>query len=244
MQPPDPKSKPQPSESRETASNAFSLIGSDARRTRNARLGAPLALATTLIGITAVGFAFAFYGTDANLLVGYSPVQPIDFSHKLHAADLGLDCRFCHTSAERGPLAGIPSSMSCMNCHEKILPDSIKLLPLRATYAETRPIAWVRVTKLAEYTYFDHSAHLSVGVGCETCHGRVDLMLRTEQRLSLSMGFCLDCHRNPSPQLRRPADVTRMGYRESPTQPPTPPPALSPTGRPLTPPLHCGGCHR
>ena len=141
------------------------------------------------------GGALAYYGTDTNLAVGYSPIQPIELSHKLHAGDLGLDCRFCHFTVERSAFAALPSSEVCMKCHSKVRTDSVKLLAVRATFAENRPIQWVRVHNLPDFVYFDHSVHLSAGVGCSTCHGRIDQMQRVEQVQSLSMGWCIDCHR-------------------------------------------------
>ncbi len=190
------------------------------------------------------GVALAYYGTDSNLAVGYSPVQPIEFSHKLHAGDLGLDCRFCHFTVEQSAFAALPPTEICMKCHSKVRTDSIKLLPVRATYAENQPISWVRVHKLADYVYFDHSVHVAGGVGCSTCHGRVNQMQRVEQVQSLSMGWCIDCHRNPAPFLRSPADVTRMNWKPAALFPGMQ--VASPTfsGRRIEPPTHCSGCHR
>ena len=211
-----------------------------------AKHGRPLLIAgvVLLLGVTCVGAALAYYGTDGYLRVGYRPVQPIEFSHKLHSGELGLDCRFCHTGAERGVHANLPASKLCMDCHDKVLPESLKLLPLRATYAENRPIRWIRVTKLPEYTYFHHGIHLLVGVGCSTCHGEVDKMTQTEQRLSLSMGFCVECHRNPAPFLRPARYITRSDFPPSSVNGAIAIKAVSPEGRVLSPPLHCGGCHR
>jgi len=197
-----------------------------------------------LLCVTSVGAALAYYGTDDYLRVGYRPLQPIEFSHKLHSGELGLDCRFCHTGAERGAHAKLPASMLCMDCHNKVLPESLKLLPLRATYAENRPIPWVRVTKLPEFTYFHHGIHLKVGVGCSTCHGEVDTMTQTEQALSLSMGFCVECHRNPAPFLRPARYITRSDFAPGIAKGGMASNAVSPEGRVLSPPLHCGGCHR
>ncbi len=212
-------------------------------RTARVRLVTGLAAA---FGVTLIaGLAFAYYGTDANLTVGYSPVQPVEFSHKLHAGDLGLDCRFCHFTVERSAFAAIPTSQVCMNCHSKVRTDSVKLLPLRATFAENRPIPWVRVHNLPDFVYFDHGAHLASGVGCSTCHGRIDQMVRVEQVESLSMGWCLDCHRNPAPYLRDPADVTNMTFTviDSALQTTRSNPATV-GGRQVDPPVHCSGCHR
>ncbi len=191
------------------------------------------------------GVAFAYYGTDANLAVGYSPIQPVEFSHKLHAGDLGLDCRFCHFTAERSAFAALPSTEVCMKCHSKVRTDSVKLLAVRATFAENKPIQWVRVHNLPDYVYFDHSVHLSAGVGCSTCHGRIDQMQRVEQVQSLSMGWCVDCHRSPTPFLRSPAEVTKMNWKP-PSASFVATQALPPVsaGRRIEPPTHCSGCHR
>ena len=123
--------------------------------------------------------------------------------------------------------------------------DSVKLLPLHATYAEQRPIAWVRVHNLPDFVYFDHSVHLASGVGCSTCHGRVDQMARVEQVESLSMGWCLECHRNPAPYLREPSEITNMSFVPNASlSSAAPDRSRTPSGRVLDPPLHCSGCHR
>ena len=215
------------------------------RSVNNARVRLISGLAAAVAVVLIAGLAFAYYGTDANLTVGYSPDQPVEFSHKLHAGDLGLDCRYCHFTVERSPFAAIPTTQVCMNCHSKVRTDSVKLLPVRATFAEGRPIPWVRVHNLPDFVYFDHGAHLASGVGCSTCHGRVDQMVRIEQVESLSMGWCLDCHRNPEPYLRDPGDVTNMSFRTNDgalqTAQSRP---LSLDGRRVDPPVHCSGCHR
>ncbi|MBI5547100.1 MAG: cytochrome c3 family protein [Deltaproteobacteria bacterium] len=190
---------------------------------------------------TAVVVALWYYGTNKHLEVGYQPVQPVDYSHKLHAGDLGMDCRYCHSTVERAAFAAIPPTQTCMNCHSRVLPDSQKLLPVRESFAFDKPIAWVRVHKLPEFVYFDHAAHLSAGVGCSSCHGRVDQMVTVIQREPLSMSWCLDCHRDPGRNLRPDGDVTNMKW-----QPPdgSPAKALAPNGREVQPPVHCSGCHR
>jgi hypothetical protein len=217
----------------------------DARRTTPRRIG-PL-LTTTLIlllSVSVVGIALGYYGTDGNLRVGYGPRQPIEFNHLLHAGDLGLDCRFCHTGAEQGTYARLPSTALCMSCHDKILPESIKLLPVRAAFAANQPIEWVRVTKLPEFTYFHHGIHVKAGVVCSTCHGNVDTMVRTEQQLPLSMGFCVDCHRNPEMYLRSSDNATVSNTHSNNALMTTQRRASTKDGRVLTPPLHCSGCHR
>lgn len=203
-----------------------------------------LGLIVVAFVLVLTGAALAYYGTDANLAVGYGPMQPVEFSHKLHAGDLGLDCRFCHHTVERSPYAALPSTQVCMNCHNKVRTDSVKLLPVRATYAENRPLAWVRVHNLPDFVYFDHSAHLAAGVGCSTCHGRIDQMTRVAQVQSLSMGWCLDCHRSPQPYLRAAADITNMSWTPTAVTPAQAAGLQPSSGRHVDPPTHCSGCHR
>jgi hypothetical protein len=161
--------------------------------------------------IAGVGF-FWYYGSPLFTDVGYRPQQPVPYSHKLHAGDLGLDCRYCHTAVEKSAFAGVPPTQTCMNCHKLILPESEKLLKVRESWATGAPIEWVRIHDLPDYSYFDHSIHLNAGVGCESCHGNVSQMEKVTLARPLSMGWCLDCHRNPDSQLRRPEDVTQMNW--------------------------------
>src|SRR5262245_22394511 len=125
---------------------------------------------------TVVG-GFWYYVTNKHIEVGYEPVQPIEYSHKLHAGDLGIDCRYCHSTVERSGFAQVPPTETCMNCHAKVRTDSVRLLGVRESYATDQPIPWIKVHNLPDYVYFDHSAHLNAGVGCASCHGRVDQMV-------------------------------------------------------------------
>ncbi len=163
--------------------------------------------------------------------------QPIPFDHRHHVRDDGIDCRYCHWAAERSPSAGLPSSELCMNCHSQVLNDSPILEPVRTSVAEDRPIPWVRVDRLPDFVYFDHSAHIAQGVGCEVCHGRVDLMPRVRQVRPLTMGWCLDCHRDPASRIRPPDEVTTMGYAST---------SRGKAGRPSRgpAPTSCTTCHR
>ena len=138
--------------------------------------------------------------------------QPIPFDHRHHVVDDGIDCRYCHTSVTKAASAGYPSAELCMNCHNQIWNDSPLLEPVREAYFSGRPIAWERVYRLPDFVYFNHAAHVNNGIGCETCHGRVDLMARIYQVPPLKMGWCLSCHRNPKPHLRPPDKITAMGY--------------------------------
>jgi hypothetical protein len=204
---------------------------------------------TIILGLVTIGGALLtaliwYYGTDKYWKVGYQPIQPIPFSHKLHAGELGMDCRYCHNTVEKSSWAAIPPTATCMNCHSKIKTDSPKLSELYRAHGAGEPVQWVKVHKVADYAYFDHSAHVTAGVGCSTCHGRIDQMPRVTQHAPLTMGWCLDCHRNPKPNIRNASDITNMDW-----QPPVEVaagPAMTATSpsREAHPPVHCSGCHR
>lgn len=138
--------------------------------------------------------------------------QPVPFSHRQHVANLGLDCRYCHMAVEESSFADIPPTHTCMTCHSQIWPDSPILEPVRQSWATGEPIPWVRINNLADFTYFDHSIHVNKGVGCETCHGRVDTMPLMWKAETLHMDWCLECHRNPERYLRPVEYVFTMGY--------------------------------
>jgi len=138
--------------------------------------------------------------------------QPVQFSHQHHVGGVGLDCRYCHTSVEVAPSAGIPPTKTCINCHSQIWTNAPILEPVRASFRENRPLQWTRVHDLPDFVYFNHSIHVKKGVGCETCHGRVDRMPLMLQQRSLQMEWCLDCHRDPSRYLRPREEITTMGY--------------------------------
>lgn len=151
--------------------------------------------------VFAVFFVWYYFSpkyTDA----GYQPDQPVPFSHKLHAGDLGMDCRYCHTNVEIADKANVPPTQTCMNCHQMIKPESEKLALVRESWETGKPIDWIRIHNLPDYAYFSHSAHVRAGVGCASCHGRIDRMEVVKQVESLSMGWCLQCHRDPDPHLR------------------------------------------
>lgn len=143
-------------------------------------------------------------GAPTTLAVGYQPEQPIPYSHDLHVTQLGIDCRYCHNTVEDAAFAAIPPTSVCMNCHHGVRTDSIDLAPLRKSWATGEPVEWVKVHDLADYSYFNHSAHVNKGVSCWSCHGRVDRMddKGVWQVKELSMGWCLSCHRDPAPNLR------------------------------------------
>jgi hypothetical protein len=143
--------------------------------------------------------------------------QPVPFSHQHHVSGLGIDCRYCHTSVEKISFAGIPPTQICMNCHKQVWADSPMLEPVRASLRDNRPIEWIRVNNTPDFVYFDHSIHIHKGVGCETCHGRIDQMPLTRRAESLHMEWCLNCHRSPELYLRPREEVFTMGW-----QPPIP----------------------
>lgn len=183
------------------------------------------------------------YGlTPEAIREGYQPKQPVPYSHALHVGELGLDCRYCHTTIDKSPHAAIPPAAFCMNCHLKIRSDSAKLQPVREAYASGAPLKWTRVHDLPDYVFFNHSAHVTRGVGCESCHGRIDNMEEVYQFAPLTMGWCLDCHRDPAPNLRPPELVTTMGY--------DPPGDRREIGNKvrkqndINPPTNCSTCHR
>jgi hypothetical protein len=151
-------------------------------------------------------------GSPKTTDVGYAPEQPVPYSHALHAGELGIDCRYCHTTVDYAAGAAIPPTSTCLNCHAAIRTDAASLLPVRESHASGLAVPWVRVHDLPDYTYFNHSAHVNVGVGCVECHGRVDKMEVVKQVEPLSMGWCLDCHRKPEPHLRPPELVTQMDW--------------------------------
>ena len=180
---------------------------------RSANTLSKLSLAGLLIVVgslifTAILVARSNYVTRAHEFVE----QPVQFSHQHHAGGIGIECRYCHTSVEVSPSAGIPPTKTCINCHSQIWNTSPYLEPVRASFRDDKPLNWVRVHDLPDFVYFNHSIHVGNGVGCETCHGRVDRMPLMIQKKSLQMEWCLDCHRDPSRYVRPLDQITQMGY--------------------------------
>jgi hypothetical protein len=176
-----------------------------------------LARVSVVAGIAAVAFVgWIVVGLDRSAYVTramQAREQPVPFSHEHHVGGLGLDCRYCHTTVETSNTANIPPTKTCMNCHSQIWKTSPTLEPVRASFRTGTSIRWTRVHDLPDFVYFNHSIHINKGVGCETCHGRVDHMPLTYQATSLRMEWCLDCHRNPEKYVRPRAFVTTMGYQ-------------------------------
>ncbi|MFL5805835.1 MAG: cytochrome c3 family protein [Roseiflexaceae bacterium] len=142
-----------------------------------------------------------------------SPDQPVPFSHQLHAGGLKIDCRYCHAGVEVSAAAGIPPTQTCMTCHSQIKTDSAALAPVRDSWQTGQPVAWNRVHDLADFVYFNHSIHVAKGVGCSTCHGRIDQMAKVQQVEPLTMGWCLNCHRAPEQYIRPVAEVFNMEWQ-------------------------------
>lgn len=196
----------------------------------------------------------AYYATPKYTRVGYAPVQPVAFSHEIHAGRIGLDCRYCHSQVGESPHANVPPTQTCMNCHGQqwgnIKSTSASLAPLRQAFAENRPVPWVKIHRVPDYAYFNHAVHVNRGVSCVSCHGKVNEMEVVYHNKPLSMAWCLECHRNPEPHLRPADQVTNLDWT----------PATDPTfggmgtreqfidylvnEAGIKAPQNCSGCHR
>lgn len=168
--------------------------------------------------------------------------QPVPFSHQHHVGDIGIDCRYCHTSVENSSFAGIPPTGTCMNCHSQLYADSPTLEPVRLSFREDTSIQWNRVHDLPDFVYFDHSIHVAKGMACVTCHGPVDRMALMRKEHSLKMEWCLECHRNPARYVR-----PREAVFSTLWQPPADDPGLSARlleEYNIKPRVSCSACHR
>ncbi len=180
---------------------------------RSANTLALLSIAVLLLlGGTAVATLYvvqsSYYVTQVNNFIQ----QDVPFSHQHHVQGLGIDCRYCHTSVEVSNTAGIPPVSTCMNCHKMVWGDQSMLKPVRDAFKDGKPFEWNRVHMLPEFAYFNHSAHVNNGVSCQACHGRVDEMPLMRKENTLYMGWCLECHRNPGPNLRPQENITDMDW--------------------------------
>lgn len=195
--------------------------------------------AGAVFGGISVVFIVWFWFSPLNTDVGYAPEQPIAYSHKLHAGLMGMDCRYCHQSVEEGPHANVPSTETCMNCHKTVWKDRPEIQKLTAAHEAGEPVEWIKVHMLPDYAYFNHAAHLNAGVGCASCHGRIDQMEIVRQDQPLNMGWCLECHRAPENHLRPLDRITDMDFVVDPAQ------GLEfKQERNIQPPVHCSACHR
>lgn len=156
---------------------------------------------------------FEFYRSPYMTQVGVAQVQPVPFSHKHHVADVGLDCRYCHTSVDKSSFAGIPPVATCMNCHAQLWNKSPMLAPIREAFNTGQPIEWVRVHNLPDFVYFHHAIHVQKGIPCAACHGPVDKMPLMWRESTLHMSWCLSCHLHPEKNVRPKEDVYKMNWR-------------------------------
>ncbi len=144
--------------------------------------------------------------------------QPIQFDHRHHTRDEGIDCRYCHNTVDKSPSASLPPTQLCLNCHSQVWNKSPLLEPVRKSFFENRPLKWNRVYRVPDFVFFNHSIHVNKGVGCVSCHGRVDQQAAVEKSTTLTMGFCLDCHRKPEKNLRPLSEVTNMEWEPPATE--------------------------
>ncbi|HYG36418.1 MAG TPA: cytochrome c3 family protein [Clostridia bacterium] len=169
-----------------------------------------------LVGGALVAGAW-YYLTPKYSRVGYQPIQPVAFSHATHAGQLGMDCRYCHNGVEKSWYSNLPSSATCMNCHNQVLKDDPRLALVRESAQSGKPIPWVQIHRVPDFVYFNHSVHVNRGVSCVECHGPVDKMEEVYHHQPLSMSFCLDCHRHPETKLRPLDKITDLNWKpESP----------------------------
>jgi formate-dependent nitrite reductase cytochrome c552 subunit len=173
-----------------------------------------IAAGLVLVG-GAVTAGVTYYFTPKYSRVGYEPIQPVPFSHAEHAGQLGIDCRYCHSTVEKSWFSNIPSASTCMNCHNQVLKDDPRLALVRESAANGAPIPWVQIHRVPDYVYFNHSVHVRRGISCVECHGRVDQMDEVRNAQSLTMAFCLKCHRDPAAFIRPESKVTDLGWQWS-----------------------------
>jgi hypothetical protein len=153
-----------------------------------------------------------YYFTPKYTRVGYEPIQPVGFPHSVHVDQLGLDCRYCHSTVEKSWYSNVPSSSTCMNCHNQVLKDDARLALIRESAQTGKPVPWVQVHKVPDFVYFNHSVHVNRGISCVHCHGEINKMEEVYHAKPLSMSFCLDCHRNPAPNLRPKDKITQLDW--------------------------------
>ncbi len=176
------------------------------------------AMVGIVLAITAIaGLWYGFNLSYGNRL--YIPIdQPVQFSHKHHVGDDGIDCRYCHTSVEKSAYAGMPPTQTCMSCHSQIWSDSPELAPVRASYVSGQPIQWNRVHDMPDFVYFNHSIHLKKGISCVSCHGRVDQEPLIKKVNTMTMQWCLDCHKHPERFIRPREQVFNMAWKPTESQ--------------------------
>jgi hypothetical protein len=170
-----------------------------------------------IVGVLLVGTAVTagvwYYFSPKYYRVGYQPIQPVPFSHAVHAGQLGMDCRYCHTGVEKSWFSNIPAASTCMNFHSQVLKDYPRLAPVRESAATGKPIEWIQIHKLPDFAYFNHSVHVNRGISCVECHGRIDQMDEVYHAKPFGMAFCLDCHRHPELKLRPENKITDLAWQ-------------------------------
>ena len=208
-------------------------------------------IALQVVGVLAT-LGVWYYFTPKYSRVGYEPVQPVAFDHTIHVGQLGMDCRYCHSYVEVSGHSNFPATQTCMNCHRDIQKNNPKLQPVRDSWATGQPVAWVQIHHVPDYAYFNHSAHVNRGVSCVSCHGKVNEMTVVYEDKALSMGWCLQCHRNPA-EFVRPIAAAKPGEQSPIFNLNWTPPgkeSQSDIGKKLVhdwkinPPKDCAGCHR
>ena len=182
------------------------------RRSSNSIAKASIVGIAVIAGL-ALTLLMASARSDFTTDIGVSRQQPAPFSHQHHVSGLGIDCRYCHTSVETSSFAGIPPTATCMNCHKQIWTNAALLEPVRASYKNNTPLVWTRVNNVQSFVQFNHSIHINKGIGCVSCHGQVDQMQLTMKAKTLSMSFCLECHRNPEKFVRPKKEVFNMTWK-------------------------------
>jgi hypothetical protein len=202
-----------------------------------------LILAVGCIG-TFVVCAIWYYFTPKYTRVGYMPTQPVEFSHAIHVKQLGLDCRYCHSAVETSATSSVPNTQTCMACHQQIQANNPKLAPIRKSWETGMPVQWVKIHKAPDYVYFNHSIHVSRGVSCYSCHGKINEMEVVWHHEPQSMGWCLQCHRNPQEFVRPLGEVYNLDWAPESKE------AQEKMGQELVkqlaikPPVTCTTCHR
>jgi Cytochrome c7 and related cytochrome c len=176
------------------------------------RLPLMIVVGLMLVG-TAVTAGVWYYFTPKYTRVGYQPIQPVPFSHAIHAGQLGVDCRYCHTGVEKSWFSNIPAASTCMNCHSQVLKDDPRLALVRESAATGKPIQWIQIHKLPDFAYFNHSVHVNRGISCVECHGRIDQMDEVYHAKPFGMAFCLECHRHPELKLRPIDKITDLAWQ-------------------------------
>lgn len=202
--------------------------------------------ALVIIGLLVTAlFAFIYYYLNpAYMRVGYAPLQPVPFSHALHAGQLNIDCRYCHTSVEKGATSSVPDAATCMTCHSMVKTDSPLLEPVRQAYKTGEAIKWVKIHQAPDYVYFNHAVHVNRGISCVECHGPIHELDVVSQKKPLSMQFCLDCHRAPEDALRPLSEVTNLDWKMPTVEEQKAQGARFVHDWKVMPPQSCSGCHR